>query len=171
MLDIMCRRRSVRKFAPDMPDERDIERLVDAALLAPSAKDTRNVDLIVVRDKRLIERMAQCRADTGAYALESAPLALAIVGRPNGDPMWDLNAAVAATYILLEAEALGLGCCWVQMLRKDGYAGRPSDALVGDILSIPSGMIVSCVMASGHAAETKPPRLVVDLDRSRATYR
>lgn len=166
MLEVMRRRRSIRKFKPDKVSEAEIESLVNAGLLAPSAENVRPVELIVVRDKTTIERLAACR-DNGGRALAGAPLAIVVLGRTSESSLWDADAAVAATYILLQAEQLGLGCCWVQMYKKFSANRRPADELSRGFLNPPPGLAVFCAMAIGHADEQKEPYSIEELDRSK----
>src|SRR2546428_6197861 len=51
-------RRSVRRFKPDMPDRKRIERLLEAAITAPSASNKQPWCFLVVTNPAVIARMA-----------------------------------------------------------------------------------------------------------------
>ena len=60
-LEILRKRRSVRKFTDRPVPGELIDRLLEAALTAPSARNTRSTLLLPVTDRALIDRMAQMR--------------------------------------------------------------------------------------------------------------
>ena len=114
MLEAMSRRRSIRKFKNERVSEENIKSLVDAALLAPSGKNAKPCEFFVVQDKVKIEKLAACK-DGPTEALKTAPLAIVVAANPEKSDVWAVDAAIAATHILLEVEALGLGCCWIHL--------------------------------------------------------
>ena len=65
-----------------------------------------------------------------------------------------LPIVVAAGYILLAAEDLGIGACWNQIRDRDGQRLSASDEIKA-ILGIPSQYEVLCVIALGHKGENK----------------
>ena len=77
--------------------------------------------------------------------------------------MWVEDASVASTYIMLEAESLGLGCCWVQMhLRGTDDGKSAADNLRAD-LNLPEHFDLLSVLAIGYKNEEKDPRTDSDL--------
>jgi nitroreductase len=58
MYELMQSRRSVRRFKPEMPDRRGIERLLEAAITAPSASNKQPWRFLVVTNPAVITRMA-----------------------------------------------------------------------------------------------------------------
>lgn len=166
MLEIMRRRRSIRKFVPGKVSDAEVEALLSAALLAPSAKNIRPVEIFVLRDEATIARLAACR-DAGGDAFKTATLALLVAGRSGESDLWEIDAAIAATHILLQAEALGLGCCWVQAWKRPCGDGTVEDA-VRRVVDLPQGASLLCMMALGHGDEEKAPYDLGGLDRSRA---
>ena len=58
ILELMRSRRSVRRFKPDAPPQALLEKLLEAAVAAPSASNKQPWRFLVVRDRALIDRMA-----------------------------------------------------------------------------------------------------------------
>ena len=58
MLELLGRRRSIRKFTDGVLSDPQIEALVYAGLLAPSAKNRKPVELFFVRDRAMVARRA-----------------------------------------------------------------------------------------------------------------
>jgi nitroreductase len=93
----------------------------------------------------------------GAELLAGAPLAIAVLGDAETSDAWIEDASVAATMMLLQAEDLGLGACWVQVRERKDAEGRDAEDNVRRLLSIPSKYRVLCLIAVGHkGAERKP---------------
>ena len=168
MLDLMARRRSVRRFTDEEVSDTELEALVGAGLLAPSAKNRRPVELFVARDRGTVARLAGCR-DAGGDALRTAPLAFAVTADPAVSDVWEEDASIAATQIFLEAEALGLGCCWIQIRRRPSGDGTAEGA-VRRLLDVPDRLSVLCLLAIGRKDEEKEPYDVAKLDRSKVHY-
>jgi len=146
-------RTSIRSFL-DRPVEADnVERLLRAAMCAPSAGNQQPWEFVVVDDRFLIDALRDMSSYTGA--LKTAPLAIVVCGRtknlrfPHDTPS-DLSAATEN--ILLEAVHLGLGACW---LGTAPDAARM--AAVKRTLRLPDGLEAYSVLAIGYPNELKEP--------------
>ena len=165
MLDLLRRRRSIRVFT-DQPVEEDKKQdLLKAALLAPSSKNKKSAELLVIEDRAVIRRMAGCKK-FGSTPLETAPLAIVVMADHEKSDVWVEDASLAAFCIQLEAESLGLGSTWVQIRRREGDEG-PADAVLKRELSIPENRSILCVIACGYKNEEKQPYTDEDLDWSK----
>jgi nitroreductase len=70
-LDVALRgRRAVREYTPEGVDDAAIERLIDAAVQAPSAVNEQPWTFTVVRDPQVLDRIA---SEAKAYMLETMP--------------------------------------------------------------------------------------------------
>lgn len=95
-------------------DNPDTEGCVVGAL----CENTRSSSFMVVEEPELIGRIARMR-DYGSAFVEKAPLVILVMGDQLRSDLWEVNAAISATYVQLAAQALELGSCWVHV------AGRP----------------------------------------------
>jgi len=128
-------RRSIRRFDPaaDVPPEM-VERLLNAAILAPTAGNRQPWHFYVVRDPEL--RQGLVAAAHGQGFISQAPVAIVVcadaeqsAGRygQRGRELYCLqDTAAAVDHILLAAVALGLGSCWVGAF-DEGEAARVLD--------------------------------------------
>lgn len=114
--DTIRERRSIRKYKPDesIPQEH-IEMMLEAAMMAPSARNTRPWEFFVVRNVETKNAFMQVMPY--AQMLETAPLAIVVCGRPDlqegkCNPYWPLDCGAAIENLLLQAKALGYGTCW-----------------------------------------------------------
>ena len=149
LTELMLSRRSCRKFTDAKVTESQIEALKQVALCAPTSKNCQSWEFIFVTDAALIEALSKSKSQ-GAAFLASAPLAVVVVGNTARTDVWVEDASIAATFIQLKAEELGLGSCWVQM-RERGTDN------IAELLGIPSGYEVECVIAVGHKLHERSP--------------
>lgn len=155
--DILFKRRSIRKFTAEAISEQDIKELKRAALCAPTSKNCKSWQFVFVSNGEVIRQLSQCK-EAGAQFLEGAPLAVVVMADTQKTDVWIEDTSIAAAYIQLQAEALGLGSCWAQV-RERGFAdGRRAEEIVRDIVGAPSHMAVECIIGIGHK------------DQQRSTY-
>ena len=153
VLTAIATRKSIRKFDPlrAVEDEK-VEKMLKAAMCAPSAMDRRPWEFVVVKDKaqlkKLGERLPYSRVANGAQ------LAIVVCGSlDNGLPgrgkeYWIHDCSAASMNILLAAHGLGLGAVWTGV-----YPGEERIATVREILAIPDGYAPLNVIPIGYPAE------------------
>lgn len=162
-MEIIRERRSVRAFEARPVEKKTQELIMEAALRSPSSRSLNPWQFVVVQDEKKREALAGVKPHGGGF-LAKAPLTIAIVADPERCDVWVEDTAIAATYIQLTAESLGLKSCWCQIrLREDGKGGMAADR-VREILSIPDGLEVASIIGIGYPAEEKPGHLHSELD-------
>lgn len=117
-------RKSVREYQSKPIDKALLEKLVDAARRAPSARAEEPGEFIIVQDKDRLRKLGQI-ATSGSF-IQDAACCIIVFCR---DTKYYLEDGCAATEnILIAAAALGLGACWVAGDKKD-YTGQVADLL------------------------------------------
>lgn len=149
-------RRSMRKFTDEELTQDEVVALLRAALMAPSSKGSRCWEFVVVDDKALLQQLAHCK-ERGAELIEGAPLAVVVLADPLQSDVWVEDASVATTMLLLQAEDLGLGACWVQIRNRCMADGKPTEEMVRALLHIPDHLRVLSVVAVGHKGMERKP--------------
>lgn len=141
-LEVLRKRRSVRRFK-DIPVEREkIEGIIDCARLAPSANNSQPWEFIVVTDPDKRREIANV-TDYGKFIAQS-PVCVAVFCR---DTHFYLEDGCAATEnILLAARDLGLGSCWVAGDKKH-YSPQ-----IAEILNVPDDYRLVSLIALGYPA-------------------
>jgi len=150
-------RRSHRMFTEELLSGDDVKLLLRAGLIAPSSKGLHSYEFIVVEDKQMLSALSQCKA-VGSDFLSGAPLAIVVLADPRISDVWIEDASVAATHILLQAEDLGLGACWIQVRDRLSAEGQPTEEIVKSCLGIPDEMRVVCMIAVGHKGMERKPQ-------------
>ena len=167
---LIWKRRSYRKFADKPVEKEKIDALVEAALLAPSSRSLRPCRFVVVTEKEIMEQLAGAKPH-GAAFLKNAPLGIAVCADPAVCDVWVEDASIAAIYLHLAAEDLGLGSCWVQ-IRKRMYNDTVSaEEKVSEILGLDAGLKVEAIIGIGHPAQERAPRTRDSLDVAKVSYR
>lgn len=162
-LSLIQKRRSIRKFKPQAVEPEKIALLVEAALRAPSSMGSNPWEFIVVTDKGILDALSRAKPHGSAF-LKNAPLAIVVCANPQKSGVWVEDASIAATFIQLAAESIGLGSCWIQLRERMHEGSCTSGAYVSGLLQIPEGMQVECIIALGYADETKSPHLQENLE-------
>lgn len=156
LTELMMKRRSCRKFTEEAVSAADIAELKRVALCSPTSKNCKSWEFVFVTDKATIKALSESK-DNGAQFLEAAPLAIVVMADTTKTDVWVEDTSIAATFLQLKAEELGLGSCWVQM-RSRGFAdGRKASDTICSLLNAPANMEVECVIAVGHKAAERNP--------------
>jgi nitroreductase len=161
VLEIIKRRRSVRKYKEDPIPDDVLHRVLEAARLAPSGKNLQPWKFIIIRDRLIKEKLAE--ASSGQYFMVKAPLVIAACGFPDecysrlGRYMksWPVDVAIALEHLILQAEEENLGTCWI---------GAFEEKEVKAILDIPEEARVLALTPLGYPAEKPPSRGRKSLD-------
>jgi nitroreductase len=146
-------RYSVRQYQ-NRPVEADkLNKLLEAARLAPSGANRQPWRFVVVRDVQIRGRLVD--ACNGQQFIATAPVVIAGCGlMPDrlmrcgipGDPV---DLAIAMEHLALAATAEGLGSCWIGAFDQDKVRG---------VLGIPADVAVIELMTIGYAADTRRPK-------------
>jgi nitroreductase len=142
-LELLKSRRSIRVFQNKSIPEELLEKMVDAARFAPTARNVQPWEFVVITDKHKLIKLANL-AENGRF-IEQAAACIAIFCV---DTKYYLEDGCAATCnILLAATALGIGSCWVAGDKK------PYCEEVNTLLNAPQGMKLISLAALGYPQE------------------
>lgn len=155
VLEIIRGRRSVRRYKGDPVPEETLSRVLEAARLAPSAKNLQPWKFVVVRDRAT--KAALAKAAFGQTFMSEADVIIAACGYPErayprqGGFMnsWPIDVAISFEHLVLQAVEEGLGTCWI---------GAFQEAEAKAALGVPDEVRVMAMTPLGWPAETPPPR-------------
>lgn len=109
-LDNIFERKSVRTYLNKGVEKEKIDLMLRAGMSAPSGKDVRPWEFVVVSDRAKLDSMAA--ALPYAKMLTQARNAIIVCGDSARSFYWYLDCSAAAQNILLAAESMGLGAVW-----------------------------------------------------------
>jgi nitroreductase len=168
-LSLIQERRSIRKFLNHPVEPEKVEQLMEAALRSPSSRSLNPWEFIVVNDPVLLRKMAIAKPH-GAAFLRTAPLGVVICADSQKCDVWIEDASVATTYIMLAAQSLGLGSCWVQIRLREHNVNQTAGDYLRELLDLPEYLKVESVIAIGYPAENPPPHPKEELQYEKVHY-
>lgn len=148
-LQLLHQRRSIRKFTDQPVSSEQIQSLLSAAMVAPTAHNRQHWHFVVVSKRELLDQLSEVHRY--AKMLKEATLCIAVCGERT-HPFWEQDCAAATQNILLAATGLGLGSVWLGIHPNP----EPVQAVRGR-LAIPDPYVPLCLIAIGHPAEQKEP--------------
>ena len=147
--EVLQARYSVRKYEKKEVEEEKIAAILEAARIAPTAKNLQPVKIHVVKGEEM-EKLAKATKCTFG-----APLAFVVaVGGEcyerfyDKKQSYDTDAAIVATYMMLRATDLGLGTCYVMAYQPD---------LLKAEFPCLANYASACILICGYAAEDSVP--------------
>jgi len=155
-ISLIQKRRSIRKYVQKKVEPEKIDRLVEAAVRAPSSMGSNPWEFIVVEDQDMLAQLSQAKQH-GSSFVKGAALAFVICADPEKSQVWVEDAAIATIFIQLAAESMGLGSCWVQIRKRMHDETKTAEEYISDLLNIPEGKRVVSMMAVGYPDEEKAP--------------
>jgi nitroreductase len=148
-------RRSIRKYTDEPVSSQDREKLLRAAMAAPSAGNQQPWEFIIIDDRETLNTMVEFHERGGYHMLGHAPLAIIVCGdleKQLHKGYWIQDCSAATENILLAAKSLGLGSVWLGVYPREARVAN-----IRDLLEIPEGIIPLCIISVGHPDETKKP--------------
>lgn len=157
LIQIMKNRRSVRKYTGGKIPEDKLNLILQAGLLAPSSKNIRPVEFVVVEDNNALEKLSKSKP-AGAGMLSGASCAVVVIGDTRKADAWVEDCSLAMGYMLLMAENLGIAACWVQERLRKTLLQKDSGAYIKEFLAIPDYYEVEAILSLGIPQKTEVPR-------------
>ncbi len=152
--ELIQKRRSIRRFQDRSVEPEKIDRLMEAALRAPSSRSLNPWEFVVVDDRALLTSLAACKPH-GASFLASAPLGIVVCADPARCDVWVEDCSIAVTFVQLMAVSLDLGSCWIQVRKREHASGRPARDEIAPHLALPGHLEVAAIVAVGYPERPK----------------
>ena len=163
MLDLLMKRRSIRKYKQEPVEAAKLEKIIQAALLSPSSRGRTPWEFVVVQNRETLKALGRCRHPQQAF-LPDTPAAIVVLGDTSVTDVWVEDCSIAMTIMQLEAETLGLGSCWIQIRNRTAQGEeQTSNDFVKELLHIPEQYEVLAILALGVPDEEKPGRTLETL--------
>ena len=151
-------RRSVRDYK-DQPIPQDkLEKVLEAARLAPAGGNRQAWKFVIVRDSKRRQELASA---AGQNFIAKAPVIIAAVATmPNlvmmcGVPEYAVDLAIAVDHMTLTAVDQGLGTCWIGAFSQDKAR---------DILKIPAKYQIVALLPLGFPTQQGTSKIRKPLD-------
>lgn len=169
-LRVIKSRRSIRLFKDEQIKKEELEAIVEAGLYAPSATNAQNWHFTVIQSKPMIEtvnrwileeieksndaRLEEIAERSHGRIFRNAPTVV-IASADANDNYGAINAAAATENMLIAAESLGIGSCWIGMVRL--LASGESFFMYAKKLQLPKGYAPQNGVTFGYKDSTNVP--------------
>lgn len=140
VLEVIKRRRSIRKYKPEQISDDELSHIVEAGRLAPSGGNNQTNHFMVIQNEEVLSELKQLAAgefskmevtDNTYKSLKSAILqskkgsyeftyhapTLVVVANARGYGNAMADCAVALENMMLAAASINIGSCWVNQLK------------------------------------------------------
>jgi nitroreductase len=149
-------RRAIRTFTGKKIPRQDLERIVDAGRLDPSARNRQTWDFVVITERAVLDQIVSRfhtprKYDTledGKFDGTSAIIAVVVEG---SSEYWREDGSAAAQNMLLAARDLGWGSCWIE-----GQM-RPHEEKLKESLQVPKEKRILLLIALGEPVRWSSP--------------
>jgi nitroreductase len=155
-LGLIFGRRSIRLYSTGSVSEAAVQKLLEAAMAAPSAAAKDPWRFVVVRSRQTLSEISA--ALPNGQMLASAALGIAVCGDLQAAHDQQLSylfqdCSAAIENLLLCAHLLGLGACWLGVHPREQRMN-----CLKRILSLPPSVVPVACISIGCPAEAKEPR-------------
>lgn len=151
-LKIIKQRRSIRSFKDEQIKEEELQAVLEAGLYAPNAGD-QAWHFTVIQNKELLDKLNIAAKEAAKQhdfehlkelgnnkkfnCLYGAPTLIIVSGNERAPIPLDADCAAATQNLLLAAESIGLGSCWIFFVLLAFYS--PQGLELRQELKIPEG--------------------------------
>ncbi len=156
-LDNLMTRTSIRSYQDRPIEDEKVEKMLRAAMAAPTAGNKQPWKFIVIKDKQTLKSISE-QFNTMKMAAY-APLAIVVCGDMNntfpadGRDYWVEDASAATENLLLAAHALELGAVWCGI-----YPMQERVTYLQKLLELPGNIVPLNVIPIGYPAENPAPK-------------
>lgn len=152
-MNAIFHRVSIRKYKEQEVEQEKIEKMLRAAMAAPSACNQQPWEYYVVTNKNKIEALSKTSPYTGCA--KHAPLVFVACYRKEegiiAPSYQEIDLSASVENLLLEADELGLGAVWM------GIApGIERMEAVRKVLDLPERLNAFALIPCGYPAESRP---------------
>ncbi len=157
VLDNIATRTSIRDYEARPVEKEKIEKMLRAAMAAPTAMNKQPWHFVVVDQRNVLDALAG--ANPYAKMLKKAPLAIVVCGNTDkmieggGRDFWIQDASAATENLLLAAHAMGLGAVWT-----GAYPSEERCISISKVLSLSDNLVPLNMIVVGYPAEQPQPK-------------
>jgi len=157
--DLVHHRRSIRRYSNQPVEKEKIIQCIEAARIAPSAENVEPWRFVIINDEEYKNEFCK-HAFSGIYSfskwVEKAPVIIVILAKLDilanrigkqiqGTNYYLIDIGIAGEHIVLQAQELGLGTCWIGWF--DAKKAKK-------FLKLPLGYKVVSLISMGYADKT-----------------
>lgn len=154
-LKLIEERYSCRSFSTKEVEKEKIEKILEAAKLAPTARNFQPQRILVLTEKEKLQKLSNCTQ----YGWNAPVIMIVFYDKSvsykrdkyDNKEFGDIDTSIVTTQMMLEAQTLGLGTTWV---------GAFDPKKLVETYSVPENLIPVAILPIGYpSSEAKPSKL------------
>ena len=121
VLETIKSRRSIRKYKSDMVPQDKLEKIIEAGTYAATGMGKQSPIIVAVTNKELRDRLSAMNAKimgVNSDPFYGAPVVLIVLADKNR-PTYLYDGSLVMGNLMLEAEAQGIGSCWIHRAKEE----------------------------------------------------
>jgi nitroreductase len=144
IIEEILERRSIRKYSTKTVEPEKIARILEAARLAPTARNQQEWKLLLVKNPDIKEQLIEDSSPHQQF-LKGAPIIIAACAlNPAyvmrcGHPAFLIDLAIVLEHVALQAVHEGLGTCWIGSFDENkakAVLGVPPEVRIVELMSL-----------------------------------
>lgn len=149
--DVIRKRRSYRAYRAEMPEDEKVNRVLNAARLAPTWANMQGMHYIVVKDPETVKRVWKGVGQSQKF-IEAPMFIVGVISESDsgknssGLKYFPLDCGICFEHLILAATAEGLATCWIGMF---------NETKVKEVLEIPDKYRVLALTPLGYPVKEK----------------
>ena len=121
VLETIKSRRSIRKYKSDMVPQDKLEKIIEAGTYAATGMGKQSPIIVAVTNKELRDKLSAMNAKimgVNSDPFYGAPVVLIVLADKNR-PTYVYDGSLVMGNLMLEAEAQGIGSCWIHRAKEE----------------------------------------------------
>ncbi|MBE5735160.1 MAG: nitroreductase family protein [Clostridiales bacterium] len=155
MIKEIYTRRSIRRYIDKKIPDECINEILKAGMNAPSARNLRPYEYIVVKDREMLTKLSQIR--DCMHMLAYCDFAIISLARETMY-FWQQDMGAATQNMLLQSHSMGIGSCWMGIYPEDEPYFR-------ELFDIPEDLRVFNIISFGYTSDEKEANNYFDDNR------
>ncbi|MCX6555837.1 MAG: nitroreductase family protein [Candidatus Aminicenantes bacterium] len=144
IIEEIVERRSIREYSTKTVEAEKIARILEAARLAPTARNQQEWKLLLVKNPDIKEQLVEAAAPHQQF-LKGAPIIIAacalnpVYVMRCGHPAFLIDLAIVLEHVALQAVREGLGTCWIGSFDENkakAVLGIPPEVRIVELMSL-----------------------------------
>ncbi|HHT9106504.1 MAG TPA: nitroreductase family protein [Candidatus Wujingus californicus] len=150
--EVIKKRCSIRSYKPNPVEEEKLNRILEAARMAPSAANRQPICFVIIKDEKTKQQLKRVYDEKWFY---TAPIIVCVCSIPekawirsDGRNYADIDAAIAMDHLVLAATEEGLATCWVAAFKV---------SILKSLLKLPPGVEPIAMTPIGYPQDIPEP--------------
>lgn len=168
LIDIMLKRRSIRKYKNDEIPKEKLDKIIEAGLLAPTSRNRKPCEFLIVKDEHLINQLSKSK-DLGSQFLKSAKVTIVVIANSEIDT-WIEDSSIALSFMHLMSTEQEIGSCWCQIHLRKTANNEDSEEYVKNLLNLEDKYRIVGILGLGIPDIELKPYTLENLDYTKVKY-